>query len=227
MTSLTGWSARLRRIFLPLLAVMLTLPLLSSCYVPDEFLAEIRLAKNGDYALIYRGTLTWAPMIKDVRSGDLSPSEIKEKQDVLIRDLERSGGFQSIEVLGPGRFKVFYERLGRFTGTRKVTFVRRSAEILSLEVLTDGTLHVRANTMPKATDEDQFRSLGIQSRGKLRVVTELPIIGHNAPEVSDGPEGFPTWKTFDWTITHLGQRPPTLVARLFADGYLEPPKLGR
>lgn len=224
---MTTLKARLRRLLAPLLVVFVALPLLSSCYVPDEFLAEIRLAKNGDFALVYRGTLTWAPLVRNAREGTLSASEIQEKQEILKRDLERSGGFQIIESIGPGRFKVFYERLGRFTGSRQVTFVRRSAEILTLEVRTDGTLRMRANTMPKATAADQFRSLGIQSRGKLRVMTDLPVIGHNAPTVSNGPPGFDSWKVFDWSVTHLGQTPPSLIARLYADGYLEPPKLGR
>ena len=51
---------RCRRWFRPLSLLLLAaiLPVLSSCYVPDQFRAEIRLARNGDFSMIYEGILT-------------------------------------------------------------------------------------------------------------------------------------------------------------------------
>lgn len=189
------------------LTVCLLVPLAASCYVPDDFLAEIRLSANGDYALVYKGKLTWAPMVEEIRSGTLSATEIREKQALLERDLKRDSHFREVRSLGNGTFQVFYERLGRFTGTRKVAFVRRSAEILGMETRTDGTIHIRgAGT--NGRNPSELLKIGLNPQGKLRIITNVPEIKQNADSVSLQVPGYPGFKVYDWT---LGASSPTPV----------------
>lgn len=197
-----------------LLLVVLVAPVLTSCYVPDDFLAEIRLARNGDYALIYKGKLTWAPLWRDIREGKLSSGEIAEKEAAVMADLQRDGSFTSIKPLGRGQFAVSYERVGKFTGTRKVTFVRRSAEILSMELRTNGEVHIRTRSDPKLDMENQLAANGLSSRGRLRIITNTAVVLQNAQDIAQGLPGYPDYTIYDWTIT-TGTKPmPMLIARL-------------
>lgn len=197
-----------------LLIVLLAAPLLASCYVPDDFLAEIRLARNGDYALIYKGKLTWAPLWADIRDGKLSGDEIAEKEAAIMADLERDGHFSEIRPLGRGQFAVSYQRTGKFTGTRKVTFVRRSAEILSMELRTTGEVHIRTRNDSKLDLENQLAANGLSSRGKLRVITNTAVVLHNAQDIGQGLPGYPDYTIYDWTITASTKPMPMLIARL-------------
>lgn len=200
----------LRALFL----VVLVAPVLGSCYVPDDFLAEIRLARNGDYGLIYKGKLTWAPLWADIRSGKLSPQDLAEKEAAVMADLQRDGHFTSVKALGRGQFEVSYERVGKFTGTRKVTFVRRSAEILSMELRSNGEIHVRTRNDPKLDLENQLAANGLSSRGKLRIITNTAVVLHNAQDTAEGLPGYPDYTIYDWTITSGTKPMPMLVARL-------------
>lgn len=196
-----------------ILALLLVLPLAASCYVPDDFLAEIRLARNGDYALIFKGKLTWAPLVKEMREGKVTAEEFREKQEILVRDLKRDSHFQVVRPLGNGSFEVFYERLGRFTGTRMVAFVRRSSEILTMETRTDGTVHIRGGGT-HGRDPQELRALGLNPQGRLRVITNVPIKKQNAQAVGDTVAGYPGYRVYDWALV-LGAPTPVLIGQLF------------
>jgi len=195
------------------LTLLLVLPLAASCYVPDDFLAEIRLAANGDYALVYKGTLIWAPLVAEIRDGGLSAEEVREKQDVILRDLKRDSHFRQIEPLGNGRFKVFYERLGRFTGTRKVAFVRRSAEILGMETRTDGTIHIRGGGT-NGRDPEELLKMRINPRGRLRLITNVPAVQQNAQQVTQGVPGYPDYRVYDWALS-ISSPTPVFIGQIF------------
>jgi hypothetical protein len=193
--------------------ICLLLPLAASCYVPDDFLAEIRLSRSGDYAIVFKGKLTWAPLVAEIRDGTLTAQDIQEKQEILRRDLARDSSFRQIRSLGNGTFEVFYERLGRFTGTRKVTFIRRSVEILSLEARTDGTLHMRG-AGANGRDPRELLSIGLNPQGRLRVITDIPVLKQNAQTVSQDVPGYPRYRVYDWAVT-LTSPTPVLIGQLF------------
>lgn len=203
------------RRLLALLTVAVTIPLLTSCYVPNDFVAEIRLSHDGDFALIYQGNLTWAPLYKEIREGRLTVAEIQDKESALVRDLERDGAFKQVIPLGSGTFKVRYELKGRFTGTRAVTFVRRSAALLTMELKPDGTVHIWSSSDPKLRNPEQLESLGLRTQGRLRIITDAPVLRHNAYRVVDSMPGYPAYRVYDWTINSVRTPRPTLVARLF------------
>ncbi|MFA7429447.1 MAG: hypothetical protein WCZ23_04770 [Rhodospirillaceae bacterium] len=207
--------ARFVRLLRAFVILALAVPALASCYVPDDFLAEIRLARNGDYAMIFKGKLTWAPLWADIRSDKLTPEEVAEKIAQIQSDLQRDTHFKSVESLGRGQFAVEYERTGRFTGTRKVTFVRRSAEILSMELRTTGEIHIRTRNDPKLDMQNQLAANGLNNRGRLRVITNTAVVLHNAQGTAEGGlPGFPDYTIYDWTITSSTKPMPMLIARL-------------
>ncbi|MBB4285409.1 hypothetical protein [Roseospira goensis] len=191
----------------PLAAVLVLLPLVASCYVPDDFLAEIRVNRAGDFGLTYKGTLTWAPLWADIREGTLSPEEIAEKVENVRGDLARYSGFERIEHEGAGRFRVFYQTTGHVEGDESYYFLRSNARVIAIVSRADGVLVVRTHAI---SDENKNRLLaaGLDTRGKMRVATNRPVLQHNAQSRREGPGGF---VYYDWTLRGLTDEPPRIV----------------
>lgn len=215
----------LKRLYGVLLLLLIT-PLLTSCYVPNDFIAEIRLSRAGDYALIYKGNLTWAPLYKDIRQGLLTQSEIADKEAVLVRDLKRDSSFTEVTPLGSGTFHVTYQREGHFTGTESVTFVRRSAALLMMDLKPDGTVRILATQDPKLQNPKQLEDLGLRTQGRLRVITDLPVLKTNAPRVRQGLPNYPDYKIYDWVINSVRTPKPFLIAQLYDPRLLNSMKQG-
>ncbi len=190
-----------------MVATLILLPLVASCYVPDDFLVEIRVNRAGEFGLTYSGTLTWAPLWADIRRGNLTPSEIAEKVENIRRDLERYPEFSEVTHEGAGRFRVFYQGTGHVDGDQTVYFLRSNARVIALISREDGILVVRTHAI---TDDNRERlmAVGLDTRGKMRVATNRPVLSHNARRRAQGPQGF---VYYDWVIRSLNDEPPRIV----------------
>lgn len=194
-----------------LLAAAAVCLVLAACWLPERFLGELRLARNGDYALVFDGTLVRMSLAQSIRAGELSAEEIAEQTDILVRDLSRDSGFQTIEPQGEGRFKVRFERVGHLDPRDVYTFVRRNEPIITVETFEDGRAVIRARALARQ-EKDQVTAAGMEIRGKLRVVTDaLPLRG-NAQRVS--PRGYQRFLVYDWTISGVETAAPFLEVDL-------------
>lgn len=213
---ITGWISLRYRSLRAVLVLLFLAPLAASCYMPDDFLTEIRIAKNGDYALIFKGKMVWVPLYKDIVTGALKDvSEIREKEAAILRDLQRDEGFKQVRPIGRGTFDVYYERLGRFTGTSQVSFPRRGMEILRMEVRKNGVLYVVAATGAKPGAREELQALGLTPNGKVRVMTDATVIKTNAENKSTGIPGYPGWVVYDWSINGPNQPAPIVHIQMF------------
>ncbi|SDE69336.1 hypothetical protein [Rhodospira trueperi] len=199
-----GWLRALAR---PFLAVLVLLPLVASCYVPDDFLVEVRINRAGEFGLTYKGTLTWAPLWKEIREGALSEAEIAEKVENIRRDLTRYPGFKMVEHEGAGRFRVFYQTTGDVEGDESYYFLRANARVIAIISRADGLLIVRTHAI---SDENKASLIaaGMDTRGKMRVVTNCDVIRHNARDRQTGPGGF---VYYDWVIRSINDEAPRIV----------------
>lgn len=179
--------------------------LLGSCYLPDKFKSEIRIAKDGGFALTYYGDLVYAPLFADIKNGKLTPEQTRERIASVIRDLKRDSNFREITDKGNGRFGVRYERQGRVEGTNLATFIRRNVRILSIEGNPDGTLTVSGTTIP-AAEGQQLTAYGVSLQGEVRVVTDAAVIEHNASSVRP----FGPYNVYIWTIENALSPAPKL-----------------
>jgi hypothetical protein len=187
----------------------LMLVLLSACYLPDKFRTEIRLAKDGSFALSYYGDLIYAPLYSDLLNDKLSAKESEERVASVIRDLKRDSNFKEIVNKGKARFGVRYERQGRVDGTALATFIRRNVRILSIEGHPDGTLTVSGSTIPSGEGQ-KLNQLGVSLQGEVRVVTDAAVIEHNASEVRP----FGPYNVYIWNIENaLSPSPKLKMAR--------------
>ncbi len=207
----------LRRFF----ALFFLLPIVASCYVPDDFTCEIRVGKNGDYSITYNGTLTWAPLVMDIHDNKLSPAEIQQFGDSVVGELRRISEFSEVTPLSPGKVRVKYLRNGHIKDATKISFPRNGADFITMIVKTDGTLTILSTAKPKMTQVQKLDAANITSHGLLRVVTDLDVLKTNAQITGKQVQGYPGWYIFDWNIASLGQPPPVLQARLFPEGFLK------
>ncbi len=190
-----------------LAAVLLLLPLVASCYVPDDFLVEIRVNRAGDFGLTYKGTLTWAPLWRDIRRGELTEAEIAEKVDNVRNDLVRYPGFGRVEHEGAGRFRVFYQTTGHVQGEESYYFLRSNARVFAIISRDDGLMVVRTHALTEQNKADML-AVGLDTRGKMRVVTNRPVLQHNASATQEAGNGF---TYYDWVVESVTQDAPRIV----------------
>lgn len=193
---------------------------LSGCYLPSEFKAEIRINALGDYSMMYVGDLVYAPLYQDAVQGKLSAAEIKEKTEILIRDLQRDKvydpvknvtttvpHFREVVSKGMGRFHVRYEREGWLDDRDTVNFVRRNAVIISLRAK-DGVISIAVPGL-SPTDGQRLTGLGLDVKGELRVVTNAEILSHNASQIRT----LGAYKVYIWNIESALSPSPHIVLK--------------
>lgn len=202
-----------------LLPALLLVPLLASCYLPDRFQSEIRIAPDGSFGMSYAGVMTWVPLYMDYNWINLPPkvqktkqrkskAELAETEKNIEKNLNTDKYFTVIEPMGKGAYNVRYNREGKITGSGQATFLRRNAMIINLAVNESRVLTVQSKAMSKATKK-QLADIGLKMRGLFRVVTAGKVLKHNADTVKDH-NGF---KVYDWRLT-LASPTPKLTMQL-------------
>jgi len=192
------------KVMTKVLVILCCIPLLSSCYVPDQFRAEIRMMRNGDYSMTYEGVLTWVQLYKDLREGKLRGQAARDKIEIIRRDLARDTQFTEVRSLGTGQFFVKYKRTGNLaTKAGLITFIRRNARILDIDSRPGGKVTVKAHT-PNMDKAKPLAEMGLLVRGSLRVMTDMRLMGrHNATAVYEDPNS--DFVVYDWILD--GTRP--------------------
>jgi hypothetical protein len=193
---------------------------LSGCYLPSDFKAEIRINAIGDYSMMYVGDLVYAPLYQDAVQGKLTPAEIKEKTEVLIKDLQRDKvydpvtktttdvpHFREVVSKGMGRFHVRFEREGWLDDRDQVSFVRRNALIIQLRTK-DGKISIAVPGL-NPTDSQRLMSLGLEVKGELRVVTNAQVLTHNATDIKT----LAGYRVYIWKIENALSPSPRIVMK--------------
>ncbi|MDA8230111.1 MAG: hypothetical protein M0006_02110 [Magnetospirillum sp.] len=204
-TTTRGTTARALRILvlLPLLFVM------SSCYVPDKFRAELRLSKYGDYLLTYEGDLVYLPILHDYAENKVKPEDDARRQEEIRQDLIRDRAFSQVTTLGHGRFHVSYARGARLGRDQLVAIIRRDARMLALKSKPDNRIIIAANEV-KPSDADALLQSGIGMKGEFRITTDANVIENNATEVRP----FGTANVYIWKIDGpLSPMPRMVIVR--------------
>jgi hypothetical protein len=194
---------------------LLCLFVLSSCYVPDQYEAEIRLSKDGSYGITFVGILIYAPLFGQIARGEIDPAHAQENERMFLDQLKRDTYFKEVVPLGRGRYRVRYENEGKFGPQNPmVTFVSRREPIFRVLITKDGNVEVNGSGRA-ATYAKNFEAVGIKSQGLFRITTDAEVLEQNA--------GFsrasttPGYTMYDWRRRDLTDPPPRFVARLAVD----------
>ena len=165
---------------------LIALPLfLSSCYLPDKFELDIRVTKNGEYALRYTGDLISVNLKKKILSGELSDTELSEQLDIYYRDLLSDPSFSEVTHVGDGIFRVKYLYLSSIHRQPYFTFIRGNNKIFIIKYRKDKKiLSLTANQLSE-TDKKRTGAAEYMPTGKIRVISDLKVLNHDADEVMD------------------------------------------
>lgn len=193
-----------------ILALFVILPL-ASCWVPDKFGSEIRITKSGGYGISFSGELTWAPLFGQIARGEIDAEAAAEQVAGFLATLKADGHFQSVASLGKGRFQVRYDRRGVIDRTQMISFVRRNARIFQIRANEDGKVSF-FGTGAGSSQADQLEAMGLKTDGLLRIVTDAPVLTHNAMSVRPSP--IPGYTMYDWNMTSFRQKAPKLTLQL-------------
>ena len=200
--------SRLRR-FAPL--AVLTV-LLTGCYFPGSFDAEIEVSRTGLYKLSFDGYLVELNHYRDLSGGKIVPGDQRdnERKATVLRDLNRDSRTESASYYQQGAYKVKWSMGGDLLKNPLIVFLRRNQNMFSVAYDKDKfTMTVRGKFVSKG-DKDRLEAMGINMQGVLRIKTDARVLSHNANKVTK--QGLVT--IYGWRINSIRDPAPKLVAIL-------------
>ena len=195
------------------LVAALLLSVLSACYLPVRFDAEINLGRTGFYDIEFDGYLAKLPLTEDIGKGTLSEAEQEQKIGEVLSDLRRDASTQEAEYVKNGLFRLKWKKEGDMLKSKMVAFIRRNERIFSIKYLKDQGRMVLEGRKLSTKNAERVANSGLGTEGELRVRTDAKVLDHNATEVRDVPKDKRT-KIYVWKIKSLIDPAPRLTAVL-------------
>lgn len=180
--------------------------LLDSCWIPENFEANVTVNKDGSYTFTYDGTLTFALALAAAKEGSLTQKEEAE----FAKEAEKyrnEPGFKKVKYLGKGRYKVLVEKSGK--PGEQYYFLSREMKIFSVNPQQDGSIKITATRFSKK-DLNELKSIGAKINGNLIVSVErgVKVIKHNA---QSEPKLFGLFGGYKWEIKSVDADPIIIV----------------
>jgi len=206
-----------RRLLKTLAACLLAL-LLAGCWVPERYIARLKIERDGTYRLTVEGTAVHPETFRAMRpvtaeAGRLKPEDLKKRQvevlAPLLKELEQLKSDQRIteaNSIGDGRVRFTLD--GTWRLDRGVLVSSELLAPLAYSVGPDGTLRLR---MKDAVVSREAVTLGLASEGDLSIVLAegIEVLEHNAQRAPSSPRG-----AYRWHIETAGSPEPFLRIRL-------------
>lgn len=206
--------------FLPALkraaSLMLVVILLSSCYLPLRFDAEIEIDRQGYYSFIFDGYLADVDFYNAIRKGEMTPAEQEERVELIRRDLERDSSTKEFAYLRKGIFKLNWQREGDLIRSRAVVFLRRNERIFDLSYNKD-TRYIRlVGTAITGNQKTQLEQIGLNMEGELRVLTDAraKVLTHNADVVKEFTRAGNNMKAYIFRFPDIRRATPSMTISL-------------
>ncbi len=181
--------------------------LLSGCYLPVKFDAEIEITRRGYYEMEVDGFFARLPIHAGIRDGSLDVFAQREKVDQVLADLARDGNVVEHAHHGKGIFRIRYKRRGDLLVDRMVTFLRRNETMLSLAYSKRKKNITVRGTYVSPDNAERLREMGLTMQGELRVRTDARAIDHNADRLVER-DGM---TVYVWNIDGFRRPAPKLV----------------
>jgi hypothetical protein len=200
--------------------------LLTGCYLPTDFQAELQIDKRGNYIFRYAGKLTHLGLLQQLAQKQINELEGAEKVAVIQRDLARDKGFGpeptikervvNIKHLSNATFEVKYKRQGNIDRQKSYSFVRFNARMLGISRVPnnakggDNWIIKVFGDRPNKDLVEALEKANLKANGRLRIQTDAKILKHNADKqyTAGG------LRVYVWNIKSMKQEPPHLSFEL-------------
>lgn len=192
---------------LSVLAVMLVL---TGCYMPIRFDAEIDVGRGGYYEFFFDGYLAKVELYQGLKDGEINREEERAQAKLIEQDFTRDSATKEFEYFKQGHFKVNYQRSGDLLKTKTMTFFRRNEYILGIAYNSETRQISMLGKSLKRDIKDRLRASGLDSSGELRLFTDGEVVSHNATTVKPFPSKGPGYKLYTWKIQNLLAPTPSL-----------------
>ncbi len=184
---------------------------LSACYMPIRFDAEIEITRGGYYDFKFDGYLAKVELFQGLKEEKIGPEEEKKQIEIIRTDFSRDSGFKDFEYIKMGHFKIYWERSGDLSKAKSVTFIGSSEYILGLRY-NSKTRHISMSGKSlKVGTKKRLDKMGLGWRGQIRVFTDAKVITHNATLVKKNKRKGGNFMTYIWKIENIFAPTPSLV----------------
>ena len=204
------------RIF-PLKAAALALfptAVLSGCYLPVRFDAEIILHRSGYYDFKFDGYLARIELFQGLKEGTIDAAEERKQIEVIRRDMTRDKGVKDFKYIKKGHFKVTWEYQGDLLKTKSVSFFNTNTEyMLGIRYNWKTGLITMAGKSIAKSAKKKLNDLGLTSTGTIRVYTDAKVISHNANKVAVNKRLGGRFMTYTWNLKDIFAPTPKLVLK--------------
>lgn len=191
----------IRRIIL----LALFVGVVSGCYLPTDFKADLRIKPDGNYNFQYQGMLVYVPLLEKIDKDELSRDGLTKYVAAVKQDLQRDRNFTEIQYVDNAAFRVRYKKFGNILQEKTFNFVRQSARLVSFARHPNGTISITGDK-PNTQIAEELAKRGIVMRGTLRIQTEAQVVEHNADEVKTAAA-----PVYVWNIDGLKKPSPAIV----------------
>ena len=160
---------------------------LSGCWIPESFVSNIAVNKDGSYSFSYDGTLTFGLALAAASQGGLTPKDEADFAGQAVK-LRQEPGFKRVDYQGKGRYKVLFEKTGK--PGEPLYFVDQSVAIVAVLPGKNHTIVIKSFA-PRAEDIQQLSSIGAKIDGTLTV-----SVANGVKVVKQNAESAPTFGLF-------------------------------
>ncbi len=189
---------------------------LSGCYMPIRFDAEIDISRTGYYDFIFDGYLAKVELYQGLQEKKISRDEELIQVSQIKDDVTRDTGASEFKYYEKGHFHLKYVRAGDLLKTKTMTFLRRNEYILGISYNKNTGQIVMLGKSLARDIKDRLRASGLDSSGELRVFTDARVVSHNAATVEPFNSKGPNYKLYTWKIPNLLAPTPVLKIQIHA-----------
>jgi hypothetical protein len=189
--------SRVRGLFVGGVVATLAL-ILTGCYFPVRFDAEIELTTNGFYDIRFDGYVADADLYQGLADGKILPPQESEMVSNIRRDLTREKAAKAVQYRGQGIFRLNWEKSGDLIRYKAVTFLRRNSSFFILSYNREKSVIVLQTMKIGDKEIERLRNAGLGPEGEIRFTTAAEVVEHNAHKVSNAKTG--GGKTYVWRI---------------------------
>lgn len=176
---------------------------LSGCYMPIRFDAEIDINRRGEYSFIFDGYLAKVQLYQDIKDGKVSREDELKQVSLIKDDFERDSAVSDFKYYEKAHFHINYDRSGNLIKAKTMTFFRRNEYILGISYNKNtGQIAMLGKSLARDI-KNRLRASGLDTSGELRIFSDGIVVSHNATSVKPFEQRGPGYKMYTWKIANL------------------------